>query len=715
MYRIIVALVLGCILYPSVLLAQSSRDGEENPKFVMILNSYSYEKEWSTALAKEIRNRLESENTEVLVNVTYAAISAHTSFLADRFAMQGAFAYGRLSNKIIIPDVLVLIGDESWMLYRIMDHRGRWGNVPVVLCGVHEEIMKDYQDFFPDKQFSDTSFIPLHTSASNLITTAVIEPDNTLQTLKLARTLKPRLHTLYYLSDGSYADAYMKKKLEQSGKQSGVSVNEISAGRMSADSLTTILNKLPSESVIVTNSVTVPADVEVPVLTLRDIAYQSQNPVGGFFSPLSTVASQAAKAVIHFLEVDRANGMPYTVAPESAYYLNQTALLNAGLRSTVKTLPDTVDRNVPPPFIIRHIRIITIVLLIALVLAFAIFRTIYSQRYRRSLKVLLERYKTLYDEYQIVYDNMPVGLMLFDADGNLLKRNADTNLFFEQFVHSTDNEFHLFHPEFMDKKMRDFLFRKGLISKLVYLQGYTYRVQFCLISDEETNDNQILVIVIDNTDIEKEKKAKEQIINVFNFAMNKAVIGVAEYNLVDGVGFATDAWYDITKMDRAITDFSYAHSCLVNADREKIASYLEKVKLGVSSYFLDSLQMLTPTGESHYVRYMIQPIEYAPDREHIIVAELILNVDEEVARECELKAARRKAQEADRFKNAFVANMSDEIRVPLKEIISCAQKLVETDELELRGELNARIEAANYQMLKLLDDIINVSKVELDE
>ena len=715
MYRIIVALVLGCILYPSALLAQSSRGGEEKPKFVMILNSHSYEKEWSTALAKDIRNRLESENTEILVNVTYAAISAHTSFLADRFAMQGAFAYGRLNNKIIVPDVLVLIGDESWMLYRIMDHRGLWEDVPVALCGVREEVMKDYQDFFPDKQLPDTSFISLHSSASNLITTAIIEPDNTPQTLKLARTLKPRLQTLYYLSEGSYADTYMRKKLEQNSKQTGISLNEILVGRMSADSLTTILNTLPSESVIVTNSVTVPADVQVPVLTLRDIAYRSQNPVGGYFSPLSTIANQAAKAVIHFLDVDKAAETPYTIASGSAYYLNQTALLKAGLRSTVKNLSGAVDRNVPPPFIIRHIRIITIVLLIALVLAFVIFRTIYAQRYRRSLKVLFERYKTLYDEYQIVYDNMPFGLMLFDTDGNLLNRNAETDLFFDQFVHSTDHEFHLFHPEFMDKNTRNSLFRKGLISKLICLQGYTYRVQFCLISDEETNANQILVIVIDNTDIEREKKAKEQIINVFNFAMNKAVIGVAEYNLVDGAGFATDAWYDISKMDRGITDFSYAHSCLVDADREKITSYLEKVRLGVSGYFLDSLQMLTPTGESHYVRYMIQPIEYAPDIEHIIVAELILNVDEQVAKERELEAARRKAQEADRFKNAFVANMRDEIRIPLKEIISCAQKLVETDKQELRSELNARIEAGNYQMLKLLDDIINVSKVEMNE
>ena len=191
MYRFVVALLLGCILYPSVMLAQSSKDEASKPEFVMILNSYSYEQEWSTTLAKEIRNNLEAKRTGLQVNITYADIAARTSYLADRFAMQGAFAYGRLSNEIYIPKVLVLIGDESWMLYRSMDLRGLWEKVPVVLCGVHAEVLKDYQDFFPDKQLSDTAFISLESSASSLKTAAVIESDYTLQTLQLAFTLVP--------------------------------------------------------------------------------------------------------------------------------------------------------------------------------------------------------------------------------------------------------------------------------------------------------------------------------------------------------------------------------------------------------------------------------------------------------------------------------------------------------------------------------------------
>lgn len=198
MYRFIATILFGCVLYPSILSARLATEVVEKQTFVMILNSYSYEEEWSTALAKEICNRLQASGQDIKMNITYAGIAARTSFLADRFAMQGAFANGRLNNQIKFPDVLVLIGDESWMLYRIMNLRGIWERIPVVLCGVHAEVLKGYRQFFPDRVLPDSSFIPLAASNSMLKMTAVIEPDNAARTLQLAQTLVPDIQHLYY-------------------------------------------------------------------------------------------------------------------------------------------------------------------------------------------------------------------------------------------------------------------------------------------------------------------------------------------------------------------------------------------------------------------------------------------------------------------------------------------------------------------------------------
>lgn len=667
-------------------------------------------------MAKEIRNNLETRGTGIRTYITYADIAARTSFLADRFAMQGAFANGRISNSIVIPNVLILIGDESWMIYRKMSHVGRWSKVPVLLCGMHAEIMDSYESFFTDRLIPDSSLLSLPTIGSTLRVSAVMEPDNSVQTIALAQSLTPRLKHIYYLTDGSYTDTYMKKRLQAAVDSSGHpwSFSEIRYRPSNADSVRQVLSRLPRHSILLTNGVKVSETVSAPVLTLRDGTYDDRIPAGGYFATIGDFARKTAIETLRILNTPDAEPS-FTFASDTACYLNRTALLNAGLAPPANEPANIVYRNIPPAFLIRHIRFVSASLLILIVVTFGIFRIIYSRRYRYNLQLLFDRYKSLYDEYQVVYENMPVGLMLFDRYGKLLRRNAETDIFFEQFAGSRSDVFQLFSSEIMDDEMRVALFRKELVSCVLTLKSHSYRLLMRMIDDEETADNQILVLVIDNTEIEKERKAKEQIYSVFNFAMNKAFIGVAEYNLVDNTGFATDAWYELLDTKGPAESFDGVHLNLVEDDRRKVEDYLETVRRGLSQPLLGTFRVCMPSGEVHYLRYLIHPIEFAPDKGRITVAEMVVNMDARILRERKLEAAMRKAQEADRFKNAFVANMGDEIRLPLSKIVSCARELTATTDIERRQALNARIEANNEIMLSLLQHIIDASKREIND
>ena len=717
--RRLLVLMIELVLCIFPLFAQQPKEEREAGKtdFVMILSSYLYESEWSTSLAKEIRNQLETKNSQLKVHITYAGVNSHNSFLSDRFAMQGAFAYGRLNNQIVIPDVLVLIGDESWMLYRIMNHRGRWEKIPIVLCGTHLEIMKDYSAYFPDMQIPDSSLIPLSSTVANFKFKAVVEPDNSMQTVKLAKKIMPHIKQIYYLRDGSYWDCYQKKKLQKAIGMicPDVTLIELRRGKNNADSIYNVLNNLAGDKIVLTNGLRVPDTVQIPVLTLRDIDYKNHVPLGGYFAPVSDYAQKAANTVLDLLKMEEQQGNNFLLPTDTAYYLNQTALLNAGLRSQVSELPNSIDRHIPPPFVLRHARIIAMILLIGIVLIYVTVRAWYARNHQHNLKTLFTRYKSLYNEYLTVYENMPIGLLLFDISGRLLNRNAETDNFFEHFEFVRKHAFRLYDSDILDKSMHEALFRKEMVSRMLFLKPYSYRILLRMIDDEESGDNCILVMVIDNTDIEQEKEEKEKICEVLNFAMDKSSLGVAEYNLMDYSGFATDAWYDVLNQKRGLDDFSDVHKFLVREDREKVEMYLDMVRHGVTKMFLDSLKLQTVDGDTHYVRYQIQPLEYTPEKNRVIVSELILNMDEQVSREHELKAAMKKAQEADCLKNSFVANMKDEIRTPLSEIIACAQELVMTSNMERRKELNKRIEENNRVMLAILQHIIDVSKVELNQ
>ncbi len=78
-----------------------------------------------------------------------------------------------------------------------------------------------------------------------------------------------------------------------------------------------------------------------------------------------------------------------------------------------------------------------------------------------------------------------------------------------------------------------------------------------------------------------------------------------------------------------------------------------------------------------------------------------------------IKAARAKAEESDRLKTAFLANMSHEIRTPMNGILGFAE-LLDDDTLsaERRREFISVISSSSKQLLIVINDIIDISKIE---
>ncbi len=81
--------------------------------------------------------------------------------------------------------------------------------------------------------------------------------------------------------------------------------------------------------------------------------------------------------------------------------------------------------------------------------------------------------------------------------------------------------------------------------------------------------------------------------------------------------------------------------------------------------------------------------------------------------EDELRIAKEKAEESDRLKSAFLANMSHEIRTPMNGILGFSQLLKDP---KLSGkdqkEFIDIIEKSGQRMLNIINDIIDISKIE---
>ena len=91
-----------------------------------------------------------------------------------------------------------------------------------------------------------------------------------------------------------------------------------------------------------------------------------------------------------------------------------------------------------------------------------------------------------------------------------------------------------------------------------------------------------------------------------------------------------------------------------------------------------------------------------------------MRIDRQKQMEADLIAARNKAEESDRLKTAFLANMGHEIRTPLNAIVGFADLLPMIDGDEERNQIIGEIQKNNYKLLNIIDGLVSMSKVEAE-
>ena len=95
---------------------------------------------------------------------------------------------------------------------------------------------------------------------------------------------------------------------------------------------------------------------------------------------------------------------------------------------------------------------------------------------------------------------------------------------------------------------------------------------------------------------------------------------------------------------------------------------------------------------------------------------LIRDITSDRKNERELVAARQHAEKSDKLKSSFLANMSHEIRTPLNSIIGFSNLLGEEDlNPEKRKEYVNLVNKSSQQLLELISDIIDISKIESEK
>jgi len=217
------------------------------------------------------------------------------------------------------------------------------------------------------------------------------------------------------------------------------------------------------------------------------------------------------------------------------------------------------------------------------------------------------------------------------------------------------------------------------------------------------------IIIEDVTYLETKMETLSERIKYFRFVINQSTSAIFITDITGSIMEINDNACQFTKMNFDQLKQTNIQSFIpLSVQRE----FHEQVnKLSLSNQKCQLIEYTFSIGDKAIpVDINLGTIDYFGKKANIII---VKDVSERVKHEQRLIQAQKKAEESDRLKSNFLANMSHEVRTPMNSVMGfselmCDAQLTNTE----RREFHQIVKNSAQELLNLLDDIIEFSKIE---
>lgn len=340
----------------------------------------------------------------------------------------------------------------------------------------------------------------------------------------------------------------------------------------------------------------------------------------------------------------------------------------------------------------------------------------------------LEDNKTLFKD---IFDNIPAGIEIYDADAKLIDINRkDMEIFGVERKEDIVGIDLLHNPNFPPAFSKEIERKEIVDSRIDYhfsrIANY-YRsnrkndiinlyTKIGKLHNSRKECTGYVMMNIDDTERMDSLKRIHEFDKLFLLIADFAKVGYATVNLYDNSGYAIKQWFknlgedENTPLENVLGIYAKMHP----DDRSRMQLFLEEVRQGKATSFKSDMRIKHPqkANEWNWIQTNLLVVEYAPENKHIGLISINYDITHIKETEAKLIVAKEKAETADRLKNAFLANMSHEIRTPLNAIIGFSSLLVETEDRKEREEFMNIIQTNNDLLLKLISDVLDLAKIE---
>lgn len=328
-----------------------------------------------------------------------------------------------------------------------------------------------------------------------------------------------------------------------------------------------------------------------------------------------------------------------------------------------------------------------------------------------------------------IYKNLPVGIELYDKDGQMVDLNKKD---MEMFRISNKEDIlgvNIFEnpilPEEIKQKIKDnenadFTFRYDFSKINKYYQpnsttGFIdLTTKVTTLYDHNHEPINYLLINVDKTEDTIAYNKIQEFESFFDLVGDYAKVGYAHFDALSRDGYALRSWYRNVGEEEGtpLPEIIGIHSHFHPEDRAVMIDFLDKVIKGESSKLSRDVRIRRADGNYTWTRVNVLVRNYQPQDNIIEMLCINFHITELKETERMLIGAKEKAEEADRLKSAFLANMSHEIRTPLNAIVGFSSLLEEAEDAEEKHLYATIIEENNKLLLQLISDILDLSKIE---
>jgi signal transduction histidine kinase len=328
-----------------------------------------------------------------------------------------------------------------------------------------------------------------------------------------------------------------------------------------------------------------------------------------------------------------------------------------------------------------------------------------------------------------IFKCLPIGIELYDMDGVLVDLN-DKEL---EMFHIEKKEdvlgINIFDNPIFPKEMKerlkknedaDFTFRYDFSKVGSYYQNTQKQGTIDLMTKVTTLYNSehqpinYLLINADKTETTVAYNKIQEFEEFFELVGDYAKVGYAHFNILSGHGYAQKSWYrNVGEADEApLSDIFGTYRHFHPDDRTLLIRFLDDARKGLTTKLSKEMRVLREDGTYTWTHVNLLVKKYAPQDRIIEIISINYDITELKRTEEMLVKARDKAEASDRLKSAFLANMSHEIRTPLNAIVGFSSLLTSTESAAEKELYNSLIGHNNKLLLNLINDVIDLSKIE---